>query len=77
VTLNRLSFFRTVKKGKLTVFKCSLDDIKKTIQANNLKEHPLEEIVPTQYHELLQLLIKVIKDWLLLHRLGIDHQVLW
>jgi hypothetical protein len=39
-------FFRTVKKGRLTVFKSSLYDITKAIKANNLKERPLEEIVP-------------------------------
>jgi len=47
--LNGSSFFRTVKKGKLKVFKASLYDIYKAIEANDLKERPLDEIVPEQY----------------------------
>ena len=49
VMLNGSSFFRTVKKGKLKVFKASLYDIYKAIEANDLKERPLDEIVPEQY----------------------------
>jgi len=44
--LNGASFFRTVKKGKLTVFKVSLYDTNKAIKAKDLKERPLDEIVP-------------------------------
>jgi len=53
VMLNGASFFRTVKKGKLAVFKATLYDINKAIEAKNLNEHPLKEIVPEQYHEFL------------------------
>jgi hypothetical protein len=53
--LNGASFFRTVKKGKLTVFKASLYDINKAIVAKDLQERPLEEIVPKQYHDFLPL----------------------
>jgi hypothetical protein len=73
--LNGASFVRTVKKGRLTVFKASLYDIKKAIEAKDLKERPLEEIVPKQYHEFLPLLNKVLADRLPPHRSGIDHEV--
>jgi hypothetical protein len=75
VMLNGASFFRTVKKGKLIVFKAALYDINKTIEAKDLKEHPMEEIVPEQYHEFLPLFNTVLADWLPPHRLGIDHEV--
>jgi len=48
-----LRFFRAIKKGKPTLFKASLYDINKAIEAKDLKERPLEEIVPEQYHEFL------------------------
>jgi len=54
--LNGASFFRTVKKGKLTLFKASLYDINKAIQTKDLKQRPLEEVIPEQYHEFLPLL---------------------
>jgi hypothetical protein len=38
VVLDGASFFRTVKKGRLTIFKVSLYDIKKAIEAKDLKE---------------------------------------
>jgi hypothetical protein len=53
--LNGASFFRTVKKEILHVFKTLLYDINKAIEAKDLKECPLEEIVPEQYHEFLPL----------------------
>jgi len=57
------------------VFKASLYDINQAIEANNLKERPLEEIVPEQYHEFLPFCIKVLADWLPPYRPGIDHEV--
>jgi hypothetical protein len=60
--LNGASFFRTVKKRKLRVFKASLYDINKAIEAKDLKERPLEEIVPEQYHEFLPLCSTVLAD---------------
>ena len=75
VMLNGSSFFRTVKKGKLTIFKASLYDINKAIETKDLKERPLEEIVPKQYHEFLPLFSKVLADRLPPHRPGIDHEV--
>jgi hypothetical protein len=60
--LNGASFFRTVKKGRLTVFKASLYDINKAIEAKDLKERPLEEIIPEQYHEFLLLFNMVLAD---------------
>jgi len=68
VMLNGASFFRTVKKEKLTVFKASIYDINQAIEAKDLKERPLEEIVPEQYHEFLPLFNKVLADRLLPHR---------
>jgi len=73
--LNGTSFFRTVKKGKLTLFKASLYDINKAIEAKDLKERPLEEIIPEQYHEFLTLFNKVLADRLPPHRPAIDHEV--
>jgi len=73
--LNGASFFRTVRKGRLTVFKALLYDINKTIEAKDLKECPLEEIVPEQYHEFLPLFNKVLADRLPPHRPGSDHEV--
>jgi hypothetical protein len=75
VMLNRASFFRTVKKGRLTVFKASLSDINKAIEAQDLKERPLEEIVSKQYHEFLLLFNKVLADRLPPHCPVIDHDV--
>jgi hypothetical protein len=57
--LNGALFFRTVRKGRLMVFKASLYDINKAIEAKDLKERPLEDIVPEQYHEFLPLFNKV------------------
>jgi hypothetical protein len=73
--LNGASFFRTVKKGKLTIFEASLYDINKPIEAKDLKERPLEEIVPEQYHEFLPLFNKVLADRLPPHQPRIDHEV--
>jgi hypothetical protein len=73
--LNGPSFFRTVKQRKLTVFKDSLYNVNKAIEAKDLKECPLEEIVPKQYHEFLPLFNKVSADRLPPHRPGIDHEV--
>jgi hypothetical protein len=75
VMLNGASFFRTVKKGKLTVFKASLYDINKAIEAKDLKECPLEEVVPKQYHKFLPLFNKVLAVRLPPHQPGIDHEV--
>ena len=73
--LNGASFFRTVKKGKLKLFKASLYDMNKVIEAKDLKERPLAEIIPEQYHEFLPLFNKVLADRLPPYRSGIDHEV--
>jgi hypothetical protein len=62
VMLNEAAFFHMIQKGKLTVFKAFLNDINKAIEEKHLKERPLEEIVPEQYHEILSLLNKVLAD---------------
>jgi len=53
VMLNRTSFFRTVKKEKLSVFKVSLYDTNMAIEAKDSKERPLEDIVREQHHEFI------------------------
>ena len=55
------------------VFQASLHDINKAIEAMDLKEHPLKEIVPEQYHALLPLFSKVLADRLPRDWPGIDH----
>jgi hypothetical protein len=75
VMLNGALFFRTVKEGRLTVFKASLYDINKAIDAKDQKECPVQEIVLTQYHEFLPLFNKVLADRLPPHRPGVDHEV--
>jgi len=50
VMLNRSPFFWTVKTGKLKVFKASLYDINKAIEAKDFKERPMDEVIPKQYH---------------------------
>jgi len=74
VLLNGYSFFQTVRMGKLKVFRVSLYDINQAIDAKDLKERPLEEIVLEQYHEFLPLFNKVLADCLPSHRPGIDHE---
>lgn len=39
-----------------------------------MKKHPLEVVVPEQYHEVLPLVSKILVDWLPPHRPGIDHE---
>jgi len=64
-----------LRKELLNVFKASLYDINKAIEARDLKEPPLEEIVPVQYHEFLPLFNTVSADRLPPHRPGIDHEL--
>jgi len=73
--LNGSSFFQTVKKRRLTLFQALVYDINQAINSQDLKECPLEEIVPKQYDEFLPLFSKVLADRLPLHRPGIDHEV--
>ena len=75
VMLNGSSFFREVEKGKLKVSKASLYDVNIAIEANDLKERPLEEIVPKRYHEFLPLFNNVLADCLPPHQPGIDDEV--
>jgi hypothetical protein len=75
VMLNGASFFRTVKKGRLTMFKASLYDINQAIEAKHLKERRLEEIVPEQHHGFLPQCNQVVVDGLPPHRPGIVHEV--
>jgi hypothetical protein len=75
VMLNGASFFRMVTQGRLTIFKASLYDINKAIEAQDFKEKPLQEIIPNLYHEFLPLFSKVLADRLPPHRPNIDHEV--
>jgi hypothetical protein len=72
--LNGTLFFRTVKKVRLTVFEASWYDINEAIEAKDLQEHPLEEILLEQSHQFLPLLSKVLADQLRLHWPGIAHE---
>jgi hypothetical protein len=58
VMLNGTSFFRTVQRGKLTIVKASLHDINRAIEAKDLKEKPLQEVIPQQYQEFIPLFSK-------------------
>jgi hypothetical protein len=60
--LNGASFFRMVNHGESTIFKASLYDINKAIEAKHLKEKPLTEIIPKQYYEFFPLFSKVLAD---------------
>jgi hypothetical protein len=73
--LNGVLLFHTVKKERLTVFKASLYEVNKAIEAKDLKERPLEEIGPKEYHEFLPLFNMILADRLPPHRPGIDHVV--
>jgi hypothetical protein len=73
--LNGASFFRTVQRGKLTIFKASLHDINRAIEAKDLKEKPLQEVIPQQYQEFLPLFSKGLADRLPPLRPNIDHEV--
>ena len=57
------------------MFKASLYDINKATEAKDLKEHPLREIIPEQYHEFFPLFNQGLADRLPPHRPGIDHEV--
>jgi len=73
--LNNPSFFRTLTKWKLVVFKASLIDIDKANEAKSHPERLLEEIVPTKNHEFLPFFGQVSADRLPPHRPGINHEV--
>jgi len=75
VMLNGSLFLRTVRKGKLKVFKASLYDINNATEIKDLKERPREEVIPKQYHEFLSLFSKILADRLPPHWPGIDHEV--
>jgi len=57
------------------VFEASHYHINKAIEAKDLKQRPLEEIVSKQYHEFLSLFSKILADWLQPYQPGIDHEV--
>jgi len=75
VMFNGFFFFQTVKKGKLTIFSTSLNDMNKAIEAKDLKEWALQVIVPKQYHEFLPLFNNVLADHLQPHQPGVNHEV--
>jgi hypothetical protein len=64
-----------VKKENIRIFNALLYDNYIPHNANDLKEHPMKEIAPKQYLELLLLFIKVLADRLTTHSPRIDHQV--
>jgi len=73
--LTGASFFRTVEWGNLSIFTSSLYDINQAIEAKDLKQKPLEKVIPKLYHEFVPLFSKVLADRLPLHRPNIDHEV--
>ena len=75
LTLHGSSFVRRVKKGKIMESIASLYKIDEAIEANDLEERHLEEIVPKQYHESLRWCNMVSADCLTPHRPGIDYEV--
>jgi len=69
------SFFHTVKRGKLGIFRALLYNINKAIESKDLKQRSMEEIVPEQYHKFLPVFSKVQTDQLPPYRPGIDHDL--
>jgi hypothetical protein len=68
-------FFWTVKQGKLPSLKSLGCDISTAVEPEDPKEHPVEEIIPQQYHEFLLLVSQVLADQLLPDRPGIDYKL--
>lgn len=56
------AFFRTVKKWKLTIFGASLYNIYHANKAKDLKERPLQKVIPKHYGEFLLRFITVLAD---------------
>jgi hypothetical protein len=73
--LNGDSFFGTIKPGRLTVFKASVNDSNDTIEAKDFIGCPMQDIIPGQSHEFLPLFRQILADNLPPHRLGIEHKV--
>lgn len=73
--LNGASSIRTVTIGRLTMFRASLYDMNEAIEAKDLKERRLKEVIPKQYHQFPPCFSKILVDRLPLHRPGIDHEV--
>jgi hypothetical protein len=49
--LNGVSLIHAVQKGKHTMHKALLNNTSNAVKDNDLKEHPLYEIVPKEYHK--------------------------
>jgi hypothetical protein len=75
IILNGLFFIGTVTPRRLTIFKASLYNLNKPIEAKDLKECTLDDIVPEQYREFLPLFSMILADRLPPHWPGIDHDV--
>ena len=60
---------RRIKRYKLKVYAVTLYEINKAFGLKDLQEKPLEEVIPKEYHEYLQLFNKVIAEQLPLHHL--------
>jgi len=73
VMRNRSSVFCTVNAVMLTVIGASLYDINKDIKARDLKERPLEQLIPELCHEFLPLFKTVLPYRLPPHLAGIDY----
>lgn len=64
-----------MKKANLTVFKATLYDSNNAIEAKDLKEHPLVEIVLEKYHQFISLFSNIFVAWIPPHRAGINDEV--
>jgi hypothetical protein len=73
--LTGAAFFRTFEKGCLILFKASLHDISKAIEAENLNECHQKEIVSKQNHEFHLLFSNISAHRVPTHQPGSDHEV--
>jgi len=73
--LNGSAFFQPVNTGKVTIFEASIYNINMTVNSKDLKEQPMEKILPKQYPESFRLLSKVMTHRLATHHPGILHEI--
>jgi hypothetical protein len=67
-------FIIQIKKEKLKVYAITLYKINKALEIKDLQEKPLEEVIPTEYHQFLPLFSTVITETLPPHR-PYDHKI--
>jgi hypothetical protein len=72
---SHLTVYGKSKKGKTQGYAVTLYEINKALEAKDLQEKPLEEIIPKEYYKFLPLFIKVIAEMLRLHQ-SYDHKMM-